>query len=134
MVRQANWKNLILPSTQTWVRVFVITKLYRARMRAGLALKRARTAGSELRIAECAASFQAASKLVNKVKGTEVRKTFQRSMEEEVAKGLPELSKKAHQAFKGLTGATSKHNGLGDDIVVTWHTRTPSDQAGKGSH
>ena len=104
-----------------------VTKLYRAKRRAGLALKRARTAGSELRIAECTASFQAASKLFNKVKGTEVRKMFQRSMEEEAAKGLPELSKKAHQAFKGLTGATSKHDGLGD--VATWHPPLVTKQA-----
>ena len=69
-----------------------VTKLCRAKRRAGLALKRARTAGSEHRIAECTASFQAASKLFNKVKGAEVRKMFQRSMEEEAAKGLPELT------------------------------------------
>ena len=62
-------------------------------------------AGSELRIAECTASFQAVSKLFNKAKGTEVRKMFQRSTEEEAARGLPELSKKAHQACKGLAGA-----------------------------
>ena len=50
-------------------------------------------------------------------------------MEEEAAKGLPELSKKAHQAFKGLTGATSKqcHDGLGD--VATWHTPLVTKQA-----
>ena len=46
------------------------------------------------------------------VKGTEVRGMFQRSMEAEAAESLPELSKKAQQAFKGLTGATSKHDGL----------------------
>ena len=58
----------------------IMTKLYRAKRRASLALKRARTAGSEQRIAECTASFRAASKLFNKVKGTEVRKMFQQSM------------------------------------------------------
>ena len=78
-----------------------VIKLYRATTRASLALKRARTAGLELRIAECTASLQAASKLFNKVKGTEVRKMFQHSMEKEAAKGLPELSMNAHQAFKG---------------------------------
>ena len=41
-------------------------------------------------------------------------------MEEEAAKGIPELSKKAHQAFKCLTGAKSKHDGLGD--MATWTT------------
>ena len=60
--------------------------------------------------------------------GTEVRKIFQRSMEEEeAAKGLPELSKKAHPAFKGLTGATSKQDGLGD--VATWHPPLVTKQA-----
>ena len=106
-----------------------VAKLHRAKRRASLALKRARTAGPERRIAECTASFLAASKLFNKVKGTKVRKMFQRGMEEEAAKGLPELSKKAHQAFKGLTGATSKHDGLGDVHVATWHTPLVTKQA-----
>ena len=58
--------------------------------------------------------------MFNKVKDAEVRKVFKKSMDEEAAKGLPELSKKAHQAFKGLTGAKSKHDGLGD--MATWTT------------
>ena len=33
----------------------------------------------------------------------EVRKMFRRNMEEEAAKGKPELSKKAHRAFKNIT-------------------------------
>ena len=41
-------------------------------------------------------------------------------MEEGAAKGPPELSKKARQAFKGLTGAKSKHACLGD--IATWTT------------
>ena len=50
---------------------------------------------------------------------------FQRSiynnyMEEGAAKGLPELSKKARQALRGVTGAASKHDCLGD--VAAWHT------------
>ena len=35
-----------------------------------------------------------------------MRKMFRRNMEEEAAKGKPELSKKAHQAFKNITDTT----------------------------
>ena len=45
---------------------------------------------------------------------------FRRNMEEEAANGKPELSKKAHQAFKNITGTVSKDDGLGD--IATWTT------------
>ena len=45
---------------------------------------------------------------------------FKKSMAEGAATGLPELSKKAHQALKGLTLAKSKHECLGD--MATWTT------------
>ena len=71
-------------------------------------------------MAECTQNYKNASAHFSKVKDAEVRKVFKKSADEEAAKGLPELSKKAHQAFKGLTGATSKHDGLGD--MATWTT------------
>ena len=97
-----------------------VTKLYEAKRQAGLHLKRARTYGTPACVAECTPNYKSASAHFNKVNDAEVRKVFKKSMDEEAANGLPELSKKAHQAFKGLTGATSKHDGIGD--MATWTT------------
>ena len=45
---------------------------------------------------------------------------FRIKMEAEEAKELPQMSKKAHQAFKYATGSASKGDGLGD--LATWTT------------
>ena len=82
-----------------------VTKLYKAKRQAGLHLKRARSYGTPQAVAACTQSYKQASASFNKVKDAEVRKVFKKSMDEEAEKGLPELSKKAHQAFKGLTGS-----------------------------
>ena len=64
-------------------------------------LKRARTYGTPQAVAACTQSYKQASVAFNKVKDAEVRKVFKNSMDEEAAKGLPELSKKAHTTLYG---------------------------------
>ena len=68
----------------------------------------------------CKSAFKVASTHFAKVQDEEVRKMFRRNMEEEAAKGKPELSKKAHQAFKNITGTVSRDDGLGG--ISTWTT------------
>ena len=69
--------------------------------------------------ASCKSAFKVASKLATG-QDDEVRKMFKRNMEEEAAKGKPELSKKAHKAFKNITGTVSRDDGLGG--ISTWTT------------
>ena len=52
---------------------------------------------------------------------------FRMKMEAETAKELPQLSKKAHQAFKYVTGSDSKGDGLGD--LATWNTPSGTTEA-----
>ena len=68
----------------------------------------------------CKAKYKEASRQFTKVKDAEVRKMFRMKMEAEEAKELPQMSKKAHQAFKYVTGSASKGDGLGD--LATWTT------------
>ena len=103
-----------------------VTKFYNATRRAGLHLKTARTWGSDAEVAQCtAAYYKEASKTFNRAKDTDIRKMFSKKMEEEAWEGLPGLSKKAHQAFKGITGSSRKSDRLGD--VATWTRPTGTD-------
>ena len=97
-----------------------VTKLYKVKRQAGLHLMRARAYGTPACVAECTQNYKKAGAYFNRVKDAEVGKVFKKSMDEEAAKCLPELSKKAHRAFKGLTRAKSKHGGLSD--MATWRT------------
>ena len=96
--------------THTWR----VTKAYKAKKRAGSALKRCRLGSEYSELLACKSAFKIASKHFAKVQDEEVRKMLRRNMEDEAAKGKPELSKKAHKAFKNITGTVSKDDGLWD--------------------
>ena len=91
-----------------------MTKAYRAKSVAGSALKRCRRGSTLQEMQACKAKYKEASRHFTKVKDAEVRKMFRMKMEAEEAKDLPQMSKKAHQAFKYVTGSASKGDGLGD--------------------
>ena len=70
----------------------------------------------------CNSAYKAASKHFTKVKDAEVRIIFRMEMEKEAAKDNPQMSKRAHQAFKYVTGSVSKGDGHGLGDIATWTT------------
>ena len=91
-----------------------VTKAYRAKSIAGIALKRCWRGVTLQEMQACKAKYKEASRTFTKVKDAEVRKMFRMKMEAQAAKELPQLSKQAHQAFKYVTGSASKGDGLGN--------------------
>ena len=96
-----------------------VTTASRDKSIAGSALKRCRRGSTPQELKVCKSSYKAASKNFTRAKDAEIRKIFRLKMEKEDAKDNPQLSMKAHQAFKYVTGSVSKGDGLGDIATCT---------------
>ena len=96
------------------------TKAGREKSIAGSALKRCRRGPALQEMKACKSAYKVDSKHFTKVKDAEVRKQLRMEMEKEASKDNPQMSKRAHQAFKYVTGSVSKGGGLED--IATWAT------------